>query len=80
MTEVLKNLRDRFPQVQLLEAFSVFDPQGLLGQYSVATEKLEVLLDHYQSPTKGPEGRTGCVDEYVSFVKDNCFFTRDSLY
>ena len=68
LTEVIKNLHDRFPQVEVLEAFSIFDPQGLLGQDSLATEKLEVLLDQYQSLTKGPEGRTGCVDEYVSFV------------
>ena len=56
-----------------MEAFSIFDPQGLLGQ-SVADEKLEVLLNHYQSLTEGPEGQAGCVAEYksfVSFIKDH---------
>ena len=32
LTEVIKNLCNHFPQVDVLEAFSVFDPQGLLGQ------------------------------------------------
>ena len=32
LTEVITNLRDRFPQVKVLEAFSVFNPQGLLGR------------------------------------------------
>ena len=53
-----------------MEAFSIFDPHGLLGQ-SVADEKLEVLLNHYQSLTEGPEGQAGCVAEYKSFVKDH---------
>ena len=68
LTEVITNLRDRFPQVKVLEAFSVFDPQGLLGENSIATEKLGVLLNHYQSLTNTPEGRKSCVDEYISFV------------
>lgn len=43
----------------------------LTGQDSLATEKIEVLLDHYQSLAESPEGQAGCVDEYVSFVKDH---------
>ena len=56
-----------------MEAFSIFDPQGLLGQ-PIAEEKLEVLLNHYKSLTEGPEGQAGCMAEYksfVSFVKDH---------
>lgn len=63
---------------------SIFDPQGLLGKDSLATEKLDVLLDQYQSLTKGPEGRTGCVDEYnvsfVSFVKDHALLEDMPVY
>ena len=31
LTEVVMNLHDRFPQVKVLEAFSVFDPQATTG-------------------------------------------------
>ena len=53
--------------MKVLEAFSIFDPQGLLRE-SVAEEKLQVILNHYKSLTKSPEERAGCVAEYMSFV------------
>ena len=81
------NLHDRFPQVDLLEAFSIFDPAGLLGGDAIAEEKLEILLDHYYSnDSDGPIGidREICRKEYrdfVSFVQGNaklrtCFSPR----
>ena len=46
-------LRNRFPAVEILEAFSIFDPHNLpanavdeLGHYG--NDKLSTLLDHYQ--------------------------------
>ena len=62
------NLEERFPQVDTLEAFSVLDPAGLLGQEGVAEEKLAVLLEHYHE--EGPMGvnMTECVDEYNEFT------------
>ena len=70
---MITNLNDCFPQVEICEAFSVFDPQGLLGD-SIAIKKLQVLLDHYQSLTNTSEGPSSVVDEYlsfISFVKDH---------
>lgn len=46
LTQVITNLEERFPQVDTLEAFSILDPAGLLGQEGVAEEKLEILLVH----------------------------------
>ena len=71
LAEISTNLRDRFPQVDLLEAFSIFDPAGLLGQDAIAEEKLEILLDHYYSnDSDGPIGkdREICRKEYRDFV------------
>ena len=52
LREIIKNLGNRFLQVDVLEAFSIFDPQGLLGQEGIAVEKLEILLNHYNSLTE----------------------------
>lgn len=50
---VVDHLRNRFPAVEILEAFSIFDPHNLpanavdeLGDYG--NDKLTTLLDHYQ--------------------------------
>ena len=32
LSKVVTNLQERFPQVEIVEAFTVFDPAGLLGQ------------------------------------------------
>ena len=68
ITKVVTNLEERFPQVDTLEAFSILDPAGLLGQEGVAEEKLQVLLEHYHE--EGPMGvnMTECVDEYNEFT------------
>lgn len=67
LSQVITNLEERFPQVDVLEAFSILDPAGLLGQEGVAEEKLEVLLEHYHED--GPMGMnlSDCVDEYNEF-------------
>ena len=31
LAEVIKNLQDRFPQIEVLEAFSIFDPKDCWG-------------------------------------------------
>ncbi len=73
LSKVITNLGDRFPKVNILEAFSVFDPSGLLGE-SVAEEHLVTLLDHYKED--GPMGinQILCINEYrefTSFVKEH---------
>ena len=52
LVAVIDHLRNRFPTMELLEAFSIFKPHSLpasdadeLGTYS--DDKLEVLLGHY---------------------------------
>lgn len=59
--------------MNVLEAFSVFDPSGLLGE-AVAEEHLVTLLDHYKED--GPMGinKMLCINEYkefTSFVKEH---------
>ena len=54
-----------------MEAFSIFDPAGLLDQDAIAEEKLEILLHHYYSnDSDGPIGidREICRKEYRDFV------------
>ena len=88
LTEVINNLHDQFPQADLLEAFSIFDPAVLLGQDAIAEEKLKIPLDHYYSnDTGGPieMDRERCRKEYkdfTSFVRDHaklktCAFLQD---
>ena len=55
-----------------VEAFSVFDPSGLLGE-CIAEEHLTVLLDHYDESPMGIE-KVKCVQEYkefTSFIQEN---------
>ena len=47
LSKVATNLQERFPQVELLESFTIFDPAGLLGQEVLALDRLRKLLDHY---------------------------------
>ena len=57
-----------------MEAFSIFDPAGLLGRDAIAEEKLEILLDHYSD--LGVD-KASCVREYrefTSFVKSHTKF------
>lgn len=73
LSKVIDNLRDRFPKVNVLEAFSVFDPSGLLGE-SNPEEHLATLLDHYKE--EGPMGidKAKCITEYkefTSFIQDH---------
>lgn len=55
MDKVITNVKERFPQVGLLEAFiSVLDPSGMLGEPETSMEYLSTLLDHYD--IEGPMG------------------------
>ena len=47
LREIIKNIEERFPQVEILEAFSIFDPSGLLPHKEITSKKLEILLEHY---------------------------------
>ena len=72
--KVITNVKERFPQVSLLEAFSVLDPSGMLGEPETSMEYLSTLLDHYD--VEGPMGidRSDCEKEYTeftSFVKEH---------
>ena len=48
ISELITNLEERFTQVQILEAFSIFDSSGLLPHKEIAREKLLILLEHYK--------------------------------
>ena len=62
LAQIITNLQERFPQLDTLEAFSILDPAGLLGQIGIAKEKLEVLLKHYHKDET--MGISQCRDEY----------------
>ena len=53
LTKLIQNLKDRFPSVEILSAFSIFNPAELpqteaeLAQYG--DSELSVLLAHYSS-------------------------------
>ena len=36
LSKVVTNLSEHFPQVEVIEAFTIFDPAGLLGQEVLA--------------------------------------------
>ena len=44
LSHIIENIQERFPQAELLEAFSILDPQGLVGD-----DQLEIILDHYKN-------------------------------
>ena len=72
--KVITNVKERFPQVGILEAFSILDPSGVLGEPETCMEYLSMLL--YQYDVEGPMGidRSDCEKEYTqftSFVKDH---------
>ena len=68
LNALISNLQNRFPQVDVLEAFSILDPAGLLGQEVMSEEYLDTLLNHYDE--SGPLGipKAACVKEYNDFV------------
>lgn len=69
LTKLLTNLMERFPKCDVIEAFSVLDPVGLLGENEVAKEHLDVLLNHY-SEDGGPMGisKESCTKEYSELI------------
>ena len=67
LSKVITNLQERFPRVDLLEAFTIFDPAGLLGQEVLALEKLTLLLDHYNAHGPMAIDRNKCTEEYTEF-------------
>ena len=44
---------ERFPKCDVIEAFSVLDPAGLLRENEVAKEHLDVLLNRTTQRTEG---------------------------
>ena len=76
LTKLLANLMERFPKRDVVEAFSVLDPSGLLGKNEVAKEHLEVLLNHY-SEDGGLMGisKECCTKEYTA----NSFLLQRSM-
>ena len=73
LSQVIINLQERFPHTELLEAFSILDPEGLLGQQGVE-DQLGVILEHYHDGPLAinPEE---CTREYTEF----CAFTRSHV-
>ena len=67
IAKVITNLQERFPQVDLLESFTIFDPSGLLGQDFLALDKLKILLDHYSEDNVLGIDRDACIREYAEF-------------
>ena len=69
---LLQNLSGRFPQVQLLSAFSVFDPILLCccdegERERLYLEKLEILLSYYGTGDDAPVNREEVLKEWESF-------------
>jgi hypothetical protein len=64
----MTNLQERFPQVDLLESFTIFDPAGLLGQEVLALGRLGKLLDHYNEDGPLAIDRDRCISEYTEFL------------
>ena len=67
LSNVTTNLQERFPQVDLLESFTIFDPAGLLGQEVLALDRLRKLLDHYNENGPLAIDRDRCISEYTEF-------------
>ena len=55
-------------RADLLEAFSVLDPAGLIGQDAIAEEHLEILLDHYNEDGAMGINKVKRIDEYRDFT------------
>ena len=47
LSQMIVNLQERFPYIELLEAFSILDPEALLGQEGI-DDQLAIILEHYQ--------------------------------
>ena len=74
LSKVVTNLQERFPQVEVVEAITIFDPAGLLGQEVLALEKLNILLDHYSGDGPLALNKERCIEEYTelcTFIKDH---------
>lgn len=69
LSKVITNLQEHFPQIEIIEAFTIFDPAGLLGQEVLALEKLKLLLDHYSGDGPLAINSDRCTDEYTTFIK-----------
>ena len=72
LSKVVTNLQERFPQVEVVEAFTIFDPAGLLGQEVLALEKLNILLDHYSGDGPLALNKERCIEDYTelcTFIK-----------
>ena len=63
------NLQERFPQVELLESFTIFDPAGLLGQEVLALDRLRKLLDHYNKDGPLAIDRISEYTEFSTLIK-----------
>lgn len=48
LSQMIANLQERFPHAELLEAFSILDPEGLPGQQGIVEDQLDVIRKHYQ--------------------------------
>ena len=74
LDKVITNVKERFPQIGVLEAFSALDPSGMLGEPEISIGCLSTIIDHYD--VEGPMGinRSDCEKEYTeftSFVKEH---------
>ena len=65
LLKVITNLQERFLQIEVVEAFTIFDPSGLLGQEVLALKKLKLLLDHYSGNGPLAINKERCIDEYT---------------
>ena len=45
--KIITNVKECFPQVSILEAFSVLDPSGMFGEPEMFMGYLSTFLDHY---------------------------------
>ena len=80
---MITNLQERFPQIDIIEVFTVFDPAGLLGQEVLALEKLRLLLDHYSGDGPFAINRDRCIEEYTelsTFIKGHAIPKQCKLY
>ena len=72
LSKVITNLKVHFPQIDIIEAFTIFDPATSLGEEVLALKKLRLLLDHYSGEDPLAIGRYRCIEEYTelsTFIK-----------
>ena len=68
LSQVIINLQERYSHTELLQAFSILYPEGLLGQQGVDDQLLGIILEHYRDGPMAIKSEE-CTREYTEFCE-----------